>query len=211
MVFDIETRRMELGMTQEQVASEVGVTKATVSKWEKGEIENMRRDKIVKLSNALKISPLLLVGLNPEVVVEEVKTNYEVDLPYHGTIAAGNFEKSYSSNDEMSVPSRLLKELPDHYFILKVNGDSMNRVIANGHYVVVLDFNKATNSDFNTNDILIVRNGSEFTMKRVRKTETSIHLEPDSYINEFKTQTFLVDEFNELQIVGKVIYSFRNY
>lgn len=209
MVYDLEQRRVELQLTQEEVAGMVGVTKATVSKWEKGDIANMKRDKIVKLAKALKISPLLLVGIKPE--VETVDISEEIALPYLGTIAAGHFEGSYSAKEEMSVPSRLLKENSKHYFILKVNGDSMNKVISNGHFVVVLDFNKATNMEFNTNDILIVRNGSEFTMKRVRKTDTTLHLEPDSYIDEFKIQSYKINDYSELQIIGKVVYSFRNF
>lgn len=66
MIYDIETRRSELNMTLDDVAEIVGVTKATVSKWEKCDIANMKRDKIVKLATALNISPLLLVGVEPE-------------------------------------------------------------------------------------------------------------------------------------------------
>lgn len=61
MAYDIEKRRQELNLTQEEVANEVGVTKATISKWEKGDIANMRRDKIASLAEVLQISPLELI------------------------------------------------------------------------------------------------------------------------------------------------------
>lgn len=207
MIFDIENRRSELNMTLDDVAEIVGVTKATVSKWEKGDIANMKRDKIVKLATALKISPLLLVGVEPE---ENTKIQDEISLPFLGTVAAGGFELSAITNEQLTIPSSIIKEAPDNYFILKVNGDSMNKIIANGHYVVVLDYNKTMNNTYTTNDILIVGNAGEYTMKRVRKTETMIHLEPDSYIDEFTTQSYLIDEFSEIRIIGKVVYSFRN-
>ncbi|MGH2102759.1 helix-turn-helix domain-containing protein [Aerococcus urinaeequi] len=61
-MYDIKSRRKELGLTLEQVGDMVGVGKSTVRKWEQGMIENMRRDKIPLLASALKISPLLLIN-----------------------------------------------------------------------------------------------------------------------------------------------------
>lgn len=58
----IKERRQQLGLTMKEVAEAVGVSEATVSRWESGDIENMRRDKIAKLAEALKISPAVLMG-----------------------------------------------------------------------------------------------------------------------------------------------------
>ncbi len=51
---DIKSRHKELNLTLEQVGDLVGVGKSTVRKWETGDIENMKRDKIVKLAKALE-------------------------------------------------------------------------------------------------------------------------------------------------------------
>jgi|SRR5699024_6253423 len=59
----IRQRRLELDMTLEEVGNIVGVSKSTVQKWETGDIENMRRDKIVLLAKALKVSPLFIMGM----------------------------------------------------------------------------------------------------------------------------------------------------
>lgn len=53
----IKQRREELGLSQEYIAKAVGVSKATVSRWESGEIENLRRNRIYNLSKVLQISP----------------------------------------------------------------------------------------------------------------------------------------------------------
>jgi len=42
----IKNRRLELGLTLEEIGEMVGVGKSTVMKWETGYIENMKRDKI---------------------------------------------------------------------------------------------------------------------------------------------------------------------
>ncbi len=60
-MIDLKSRRLELGLTLEEVGDLVGVGKSTVRKWENGMIDNMKRDKIAKLAKALKISPLQLV------------------------------------------------------------------------------------------------------------------------------------------------------
>lgn len=58
-------RRLQLDLTLDQVGRAVGVSKATVQRWESGLIKNLRRDKIARLAEILDLSPDLLV-LGPE-------------------------------------------------------------------------------------------------------------------------------------------------
>ena len=58
----IVKRRKELGLTLEEVGLRVGVSRATVQRWEKGILQNPGRDKIAKLAAALQISPEYLLG-----------------------------------------------------------------------------------------------------------------------------------------------------
>lgn len=58
----IKKRRLELGLTLDELAIKVGVSGATVSRWESGEIANMRRDRIAKLSEALDVPPSVIMG-----------------------------------------------------------------------------------------------------------------------------------------------------
>ena len=53
-------RRKALGLTQKEIAELVDVSEATVSRWESGEIANMRRDRIVAYAKALKTRYLFL-------------------------------------------------------------------------------------------------------------------------------------------------------
>lgn len=45
------------------VAQSVGVSEATISRWESGDIANMKRDKIVSLAKALACIPFIYNGL----------------------------------------------------------------------------------------------------------------------------------------------------
>lgn len=51
----IRKRRLELGLTLEEVGNSVGVGKATVRRWETGAIRNMGIDKVVPLADVLRI------------------------------------------------------------------------------------------------------------------------------------------------------------
>jgi len=62
----IKPRRIQLGLTLEEVGNAVGVSKTTVQRWESGNISNLRRDKIAKLAEVLKLNPISLVGVEEE-------------------------------------------------------------------------------------------------------------------------------------------------
>lgn len=58
----LAVRRKELGLTMKDVADAVGVSEATVSRWESGAIANMRRDRIHALAKVLNVSPTFVMS-----------------------------------------------------------------------------------------------------------------------------------------------------
>ena len=48
-------------------------------------------------------------------------------------------------------------------------------------------------------------------MKRVRRTETKLHLDPVSYSDEFKTNSYDLDSIEEIEVIGKVIYNYQTF
>jgi len=57
----IKKLRLSKGLTLEEVGNYVGVSKSTVLKWERGQIQNMRRDKIAKLAEILGTTPDIFI------------------------------------------------------------------------------------------------------------------------------------------------------
>ena len=57
----IKSRRKELNLRQEDLAELVETTKATVSRWESGDIHKMKRPMIAKLAKALQIDPMIFL------------------------------------------------------------------------------------------------------------------------------------------------------
>ena len=74
----LRDRRKEKGLTMKDVANAVGVSEATVSRWESGEIANMGRSKIYALSQVLELSPAEIMGIG-----EEHKKTSEITLTKH--------------------------------------------------------------------------------------------------------------------------------
>lgn len=58
----LKAKRLENNLTMKDIAEAVGVSEATVSRWESGEISNMRRDRIYAYATKLGISPLVIMG-----------------------------------------------------------------------------------------------------------------------------------------------------
>ena len=54
-MIDLKQRRIELGMTMLEVAKIVGVSEATISRYESGNIQNMRGNKIKRYAEALQV------------------------------------------------------------------------------------------------------------------------------------------------------------
>ena len=57
----IRNRRKELGMSQEDLAGAIDTTKATVSRWETGDIHKMKQNMIVALCRVLMLDPELFL------------------------------------------------------------------------------------------------------------------------------------------------------
>lgn len=53
----LRDRRQELGLTMKQVAEAVGVSEATVSRWESGDIQNMKSNRIAAMAKVLQTDP----------------------------------------------------------------------------------------------------------------------------------------------------------
>ncbi len=73
-------RRKELGLTMKQVAQAVGVAEATVSRWESGQIANMKRDKINTYAKVLRVSPTFIMTGEAEESGGRTEENMEPGL-----------------------------------------------------------------------------------------------------------------------------------
>nr|WP_195282578.1 S24 family peptidase [Harryflintia acetispora] len=191
----IRTRRTQLGKTLEEIGKAVGVSKATVQRWESGEIKNLRRDRIARLAAALEVTPESIVMDQP---VEGAHTG--IKIPVLGYVRAG-------------IPIEAVQEILDYeeitpemaaqgeHFALQVTGNSMEPRFQEGDVVIV-----RRQPDVDDGNIAVVLvDGNDATVKTVRKHKNGISLVAmnPSYTPMFFTN----DEILELpvSIIGKVV------
>lgn len=78
--FRIKQRRKILGLTLEDVGNYIGVNKATVQRYESGNI-NIKCDIAIKLSEILRTTPSYIMGWDePELIPQQKKHNEEIAL-----------------------------------------------------------------------------------------------------------------------------------
>lgn len=79
----LKAKRLALNMTLKEVAELVGVSEGTVSRWEREEITNLKREHIHKYALALGLSPLEIMSATedaPDAIIdlanaEDLKAN----------------------------------------------------------------------------------------------------------------------------------------
>lgn len=60
----IKQRRKELNISADQLAEELGVNRATIYRYERGEIKKVSTDVLLEIADILKISPIELLGIS---------------------------------------------------------------------------------------------------------------------------------------------------
>ena len=137
----IKTLRIDLGLTQEELALAVGTKKQTIHKYETGIISNIPATKIKAIADKLKTTPAYLMGWEDSNFPAPIITEDTTTFPVIGDIAAG-FDKIALENwegDTVEVPNSYLKGRDKNEFmVLRVKGDSMYPLYHEGDKVLVL-------------------------------------------------------------------------
>ncbi len=207
-MFDLKQRRIELGLTMLEVAKLVGVSEATISRYESGNIKNMRKDRIAKYASALKVPPSTFLELEDKSESHLTPTDIRANtkpVPLVGRVAAG---LSCHAEDNIEgyilTDCELLHEGYD-YFWLTVKGDSMEPELHDKDLVLVRE-----QDTLDTECYAVVRiDGEDGVVKRVRIDRDRITL--TSVNPYYPPRVFEHEQMNDIAIVGKVVQSKRTY
>ena len=190
----IRERRLELGLTMKQLGQKAGASESAVSRWEAGETDNMKRTNIVKVADALSISPLAFIG-------EDMATMKTVKIPIVGHVVAGTPIFAQENIEGMvEINERDSKGV---MFALKAIGRSMEPRIQEGDLLII-----HKQDDVESGDMAVILINGEATVKQVKKQADGIMLigfnqdvyEPHFYSNK------QIDQL-PIRIMGKVVES----
>ncbi len=197
----LKARRTELGLTQLDVANAVGVSEATVSRWESGDIANMKRSRIAALASVLKISPSIIMGWNenPEIRLPSddiiIPMPAMRKIPLVGSIACGTpILAEENCEGEVDVPDHVRAD-----FALRCKGDSMiNARIFDGDIVYIRQQESVEHGE-----IAAIIIDDEATLKRVYLYEDHISLEAEN--PQYRPLVYWEAEMNNVRILGRAV------
>lgn len=197
MMYRIAEARKMRGLTQKQLAEKVGTSQQTVYRWETG-TRNISSVNLDKISKALDVSIAYLMGL------EKLNRDGSVDLPLYGSIAAGTPIDMMEVDSTHPVPTKVANQHPGA-FLLKVEGESMNRILPNGSYAVI---EPCRDVEHDGKPYAVCVNGYSATIKRVKKLANGFQLIPDSTdpTYEARTYNYNVPGTETITVIGEVVY-----
>ena len=196
----IKQARIDAGFSVEELAKKIGKNRATIYRYESGEIADLPTTILEPLAKALGTTPAQLMGWEPEQPKEKPKG---IKIPVLGSVAAGVPITAVSDiEDYEEITPEMARQ--GEYFALKIKGDSMSPLIRDGNIVIV-----RKQAYIDTGDVAVVLvNGDEATVKEIKKTKEGITLigwNPSVYTPKFYSK----EEIEKLpvDIVGKVVES----
>lgn len=193
-------RRQQVGLTQKEVADAVGVSEGTVSRWESGEIANMKRHRIAALAKVLQCSPdFIMNGPQGEIPAGFEPLPTTDTVPLVGRIACGEpITADENLEGYVAVPASWHAT-----FTLHCCGDSMEPRIKDGDLVAIRSQPTVENGE-----IAAVRIDCEATLKHVYLYPDKIILQPEN--PSYEPIVKIGDEMNDVHIEGKAVGLCRN-
>ncbi|MBQ3503700.1 MAG: helix-turn-helix domain-containing protein [Oscillospiraceae bacterium] len=194
----IKHRRKEIGVSAEKLAEMLGVSPATIYRYENGDIEKVPGDRLGPIAEALQTTPVYLMGWAdsatdgaPNIIpIPETRK-----IPLLGAIACGEPILAEENIEEyIDIPKELAGD-----FALICRGDSMiNARIFDGDIVYIRQQDSVDNGE-----IAAVLIDNEATLKRVRIFDDHIVLEPENPM--YKPLAYWYEEMNTIRILGKAV------
>lgn len=198
----MKQRRKEIGFSAEKVAEHLGVSPATIYRYEKGDIEKVPVDSLAELAKILQTTPAYLMGWEeqPEPKKTTIPPGFEPmpkmrKVPLIGAIACGEPITAIQNREgEIDAPEDMRCD-----FALRCKGDSMiGAGIHNGDAVYI-----HIQPEVENGEIAAVRIGEEATLKRVYLHADYIELRPENPAYESIIRRR--DEMNDVHIEGKAV------
>lgn len=197
MAAKLKDARTKKGLSAIEVGKAVGKSAKTIYSWESGQGQP-DADMLIKLC-AIYDSHVSDFFDQPE---PENSSSW-VDVPLYGSIAAGQPIEMFAIEDTFAIPRQMRERYPDS-FLLKVVGESMNKLIPNGAYALINPTNEAIDGKV----YAVAVNGFDATIKRIHHLANGIQLTPDSTDPTIRPMVFdyADPEAETVTVIGEVVW-----
>lgn len=206
---NINALRVHYGLSQMRFAEMLEVAQTSVSSWERG--ITIPRQNIV--SRIIEILPGVTYddimsddnGFARRVLRRNDDDPDYANVPLHGSIAAGTPIEMLPINETYKIPRDIKACVSSDCYLLKVRGNSMDRVLPNGSYALIEPCDDVA---FDNKPYAVCINGNEATIKRVRKLGNGFELVPDSTDPTYRPKIY---DYNNpstevVTVLGRVVW-----
>ena len=198
----MKQRRKEIGLSAEKVAERLGVSPATIYRYEKGDIEKVPVDIFAELAKILQTTPAYLMGWEekPEPKKPTIPLGFEPmpkmkKIPLIGSIACGEPITAEQNIEKMvDVPEYIRCD-----FSLTCHGDSMVDAGIHDKDVVYIRIQP----EVENGEIAAVRIDGEATLKRVYYNPGTLTLMPAN--PAYAPMVYTGSQLEEVHIEGKAV------
>ena len=199
----IKQLRLEHQWTQEYVCEQLNISSGALSRYETGMYEPKSLELVKDFAKLFDVSTDYLLGKsdirNPEKTSNISDSIYM--CPVYGQIPAGepNWAEECIEGRLPLDPNLMNIVDPEECYFLRVNGESMNKIIKNGAYALIRKADWVENGDV----AVVLVNGYDATLKKFTRNNDVVVLEPMSNDPTFQTQIYTKD--TPIKIIGKYI------
>lgn len=202
MVFGdrIKQLRIEKQWTQEYVCDKLNISSGALSRYETSMYEPKSLELVKDFANLFDVSTDYLLGKSDIKNPENISDNIYM-CPVYGQIPAGepNWAEQCIEGRLPIDPNMMNIVDPEECYFLRVNGESMNKIIKNGSYALIRKTDWVENGEI----AVVLVNGYDATLKKFTKQKDLIILEPMSNDPNIQTQVYTKDV--PIKIIGKYI------
>ncbi len=201
----MKQRRKEIGFSAEKVAERLGVSPATIYRYEKGDIEKVPVDSLAELAKILQTTPAYLMGWEEQPTPKPtspapippgfIPMPKMKKVPLIGAIACGDPITALQNREgDVDVPENVRCD-----FALKCHGDSMVGAGIHDGDVVYIHIQP----EVENGEIAAVRIGDEATLKRVYYSGDTLTLMPANAA--YAPLVYTGETLNEVKIEGRAV------
>lgn len=200
----IKQLREEFNFTQQDLADRLESSKSVIGLYE-NEFRKPSMEVLIKLSEIFKCSiDYILCKSDSRKSITETDKQFFL-CPVYGKISAGqpNWAEECLDGYLPIDPTLMNINSPDECFFLRVNGQSMNKIIKDGAYALIRKTDFVENGEI----AVVLVNGFDATLKKFTKQGDVIVLEPMTDDPTITTQVYNKD--TSIKVIGKYLGKFE--
>ncbi|WP_083225203.1 LexA family transcriptional regulator [Lysinibacillus sp. AR18-8] len=200
---NLESLLSKTGKTVSDLSNDIGISYSTVSDWKNGK-------KMPRGGSLQTLADYFNVNLSS--LLEEKKTNL-IELsqpsseytyfPVHASAGVPIRIDSLTDAETITIPDAVLGRHAgdDELFFMRVNGDSMNKVIPHQSLIGVKPIQI---NELKDEDIIVYSDGYNYSVKRFYRDGNRLIFRPESYDASFTDYT-VSEPYEDLRLHGKVV------